>query len=175
MVKVYQKWQKLFLFCFGLFVAAAFCMKWMENDLKFNGEKFTIIGLEISYSKLKVQSILSGLDPLVKSVLGYHLAFDFIFMPGVYGGIAALCMMARIKSESTILRKLLLVIAIAQLLAWGADITENCFLLSWRQNPVIGQEFEGYHLVVYVKWIIALAGAIISIPLVFRKRDLTYN
>jgi hypothetical protein len=30
----YQNWLKLFLFCLGLFIASAFCMKWMESGLQ---------------------------------------------------------------------------------------------------------------------------------------------
>jgi hypothetical protein len=45
------RWQRLFLFCLGLFIAAAFAMKWMENDLLFNNEKISIFGLELFYPK----------------------------------------------------------------------------------------------------------------------------
>ncbi len=55
----YKNLQKLFLFCLGLFAGTAFCMKWMESDFVHNGSLFTIIGLEISYSKEKIISILS--------------------------------------------------------------------------------------------------------------------
>ncbi len=165
----YNRWQKLFLCCFGLFAAAAFCMKWMEGDFWQNGQKFTIIGLEVD-SKEKVAGILSGLDEHVKAILRYHLSFDFAFMTGVYPGIAALCMMAREKSTSSVLKKLLLVMAVLQVVAWGCDIAENYYLLKWIKNPVIGNDFGLYHLIVYAKWSIALAGALIAIPLAVRRK-----
>ena len=165
----YKRWQKLFLFCFGLFVASAFCMKWMEGNFLQNGRLFTIIGLELD-SKEKVAVILSGLDDHVKTILRYHLSFDFAFMAGVYPGIAALCMMAREKSTSSVLRKFLLVMAVLQIVAWGCDISENCYLLKWIKNPVIGKEFGLYHFIVFAKWGIALTGALIAIPLAVRKR-----
>jgi hypothetical protein len=165
----YKRLQKLFLFSLGLFAASAFCMKWMEGDFWQNGQKFTIIGLEVD-SKEKVAGILSGLDEHVKTILRYHLSFDFAFMAGVYPGIAAICMMAREKSISSVLRKLLLVLAVLQLVAWGCDIAENCYLLKWIKSPDIGNEFGLYHFIVYSKWGIALAGALIAIPLAVRKR-----
>ena len=58
-----QGWRKLFLFSLGLFAGTAFCMKWMEKDFLFQGQLFTIIGLEISYSGDRLVEILSGITP----------------------------------------------------------------------------------------------------------------
>jgi len=166
----YKSWQKLFLCCLGLFAGTAFCMKWMEGDFIQNGEKFTIIGLEISYPKEKIEAILAGLDDRVRTILRYHLYFDFAFMAGVYPGIAALCMMAREKSAHTGLKNGLLVMAFLQAIALGCDIAENYYLLSWIKNPVIGNEFSFFHPVVFAKWGIALTGALLAIPLSLNKR-----
>ena len=168
----YYRWKRLFLFGLGLFVGTAYCMKWMEEDLWVNKEKFTVLGLELFYSKEKVQVILSTLDYRVETILRYLLYFDFAFMAGVYPGITALCMMAREKIASSRLKKILLFLAAFQLLAWGADLMENYCLLVWIKEPVIGSEFEWYHGIVVVKWIIALTGALLSIPLVLRKKPL---
>jgi hypothetical protein len=166
----YRRWQKLFLVCLGLFAGTAFCMKWMEGDFFREGEKFTIIGLEINNTKSELISILSGLDEHVKTILRYHLSFDFAFMAGVYPGIAALCMMAREKSNGFLLKKILLVFAVLQIIAWGCDIAENCYLLKWIKKPDIGSEFGIYHIFVYAKWMIALIAALVAIPLAIRKR-----
>ena len=166
----YKRWQKLFLFCLGLFTGTAFCMKWMEGDFWQGGQKFTIIGLEISYSKEKVAAILAGLDGHVKTILRYHLNFDFAFMAGVYPGIAALCMMAREKSVNSILKRIFFAFAALQLVAWGCDIAENCYLLKWIKNPVIGNEFGLYHFIVAAKWIIALTAVLVAIPFAIKKR-----
>lgn len=162
--------QQVFLFCLGLFVASAFCMKWLEKDFLHNGEKFTIIGLEISYTKDKIISLLAGLDEHVKALLRYQLVFDFVFMAAVYPGIASLCLMARNKSMGSLLKKTLLVLAFLQIVAWGFDILENYYLLKWINDPVIGNEFGIYHFVVAAKWIIALTGALMAIPLSLRKK-----
>jgi len=171
----YYRWKKLVLFALGLFLGTAFCMKWMEGDLWVNNEKFTILGLEYFYSKEKLQGILSILDHRVQTILRYHLYFDFAFMAGVYPGIMSLCMMAREKLSFTIFRKILFLLAIFQLFAWAADITENYYLLLWIKKPVIGNEFEWYHVIVAIKWIIALAGALLSIPVVLRKKSMKTN
>ena len=170
MTDQYKRWQKLFLFCLGLFAGTAFCMKWMEGDFWENGEKFTIIGMEISYTKEKLAAIFSGLDEPVKTILRYHLSFDFAFMAGVYPGIAALCMMAREKTTQPVVQKTLLVLAFFQIAAWGCDIGENILLLHWIKEPGSITNFGIYHLIVIVKWGIALMGAILAIPLAIRRR-----
>lgn len=167
----YKLWRRLFLFSLGLFAAAAFCMKWMEGDFIQNGQKFTIIGLELTYTKERVAGIFAGLDEHVRTILRYHLSFDFAFMAGVYPGIAALCMLARGKLAGAGIRKILLVFAALQLVAWGCDIFENLSLLKWIKNPSIGDEFSFYHFVVSAKWIIALTGALLAVPFAFRKRN----
>jgi hypothetical protein len=145
-------------------------MKWMEVDLRANNEKFSIPGLELFYSKEKVADILNSLDSRVQTILRYHLFFDFVFMAGVYPGITSLCMLARGKLVSPLLKRLLFVVAWFQLLAWGFDIIENYYLLSWIQKPEIGGEFRWYHFVVGAKWTIALTGVLLSVPFLLRHK-----
>lgn len=170
MIKNNNLWRKIFPVSFGLFAGTAFCMKWMEVDFIQNGEKFSMIGLELFYPKEKIISIFSGLDEHVKSILRYHLNFDFVFMAGVFPGIASLCMMARNKSSGTFFQKILLVFALLQIAAWGFDIYENLCLLNWIKNPVIGNEFKSFQVIVIAKWIIALSAVILAIPLILKKR-----
>jgi len=162
-------WKKLFLFSFGLAIGAAFCMKWLETELWLRNEKFTIIGLELFYSKEKVIDILSNTDNHVKNVLDYHLHFDFAFMAGIFPGAASLCMMARNKLFSVSWRKFFFALAAAQLLAWAGDITENLYLLRWLKQPVIGNEFGTYHLIVAAKWTIGLLAVLCPVPVLLAK------
>jgi len=167
-----KKWEKLFLFCFGIALATAFCMKWMEKDLLYQGKLFTVIGLELSYPQDKVAAILSGIDPSVHQVLTYHLSFDFMFMMGVFPGVAAFCMMGRTKISHFILRRILLSLAFFQFIAWGCDIFENLSLLTWMKNGTV-KNFETYHFIVYTKWILVCAGiAFAIIPLFLQKKIL---
>ena len=170
MIISYQYWQRVFLICLGLFVGTAFCMKWMEGSFLGNNPPFTILGLEITYSQEKISAILSGLNDHLKTVLRFHLAFDFVFMAGAYPGIAALCMMARQKQTNVVVRRILLFLAFAQLLAWGGDIYENCCLLNWIHDPASISNFSTYHYVVLTKWLLALIGALFAIPLSMKKR-----
>ncbi len=170
MILSYKGWNRIFLFCLGLFLGTAFCMKWMEADFRLHDSVFTIIGLEISYDKARIMEIFSQLDEKVKTILSYHLYFDFVFMAGAYTGIASLCMMARYRVSSRFIRQLLQVLAVLQGLAFACDIRENLYLLSWLSEPVIGDDFGLYHTIVLLKWILALAGVFLSVPLQFRKR-----
>jgi len=171
-----SRWQRLFLFCLGLFIAGAFAMKWMENDLLFNNEKISIFGLELFYPKEKIVEIFSGISDKVKTILGYHLSFDFIFMAGCYPGIACLCMIASAKAAGKNLKRILFILAFMQIFGWTFDVIENYYLLKWLKNPVIGDEFGFYHIVVYSKWIIALTGALLAIVIlvssVFKRKNL---
>lgn len=162
-------WKKVFLFCAGLTAGAMFCMKWIESDLLYNGKDFTILGLEISYPKEKVAEILTGIDEKTRTILGYHLSFDFAFMAGIFPAIASINMMARRKQTGNFVRKLLLAISIAQILAWSFDITENSYLLRWLQGQSIGTDFGLFHFFVFTKWILAIIGFLTGLVFLFKK------
>jgi len=168
----YNRWLKLFLFCLGVAMATTFIMEWLAEDFWLADEKFSIIGLELSYSKTKVITILSQLKEPAKIALNYQLIFDFAFMAGVYPGIASLCMMIREKIDKKGLKNLLFGLAMLQPLAWVFDIIENCYLLNWVDKPEIGDEFMMYHNIVAAKWIIALTGVLSAIIVMLLKKQL---
>jgi len=153
-----MRWDRLLLFCSGLSLAAAFIMKWIEPDLLYQNQPVSILDLEIFYPSGQLLSVLTGMDEKVKLILKYHLEFDFVFMAGIFPGIASLCMMAAEKHKAKRVQWLLFVLAALQPAAWLFDITENWFLLHWLWHPVIGREFGIYRMVVYSKWLIALTG-----------------
>jgi hypothetical protein len=96
-------------------------------------------------------------------------------MAGCYPGIACLCMMAIAKTKQPSLKKFVFIMSCLQLFAWAFDIIENYYLLKWLEQPVIGNEFGFYHIVVYSKWIIALTGALIATTILvssmFKKKE----
>lgn len=165
----YKFWQKLFLFCLGLFLASAFCMKWIEPGFVYNGKTFTMIGLEVSYSQSEVINIFSSIDNHVKSLVTFHLTFDFVFMAGVYPGIAALCMMGRLKASGRRMKSLLFAMALLQGAAWLCDIAENSFLLHWVKSPAATGSFAVYHLIVWTKWILALSSVFLAVTQALRR------
>jgi hypothetical protein len=150
------------VFCFGLAVGSAFCMKWLESGFRIHGESFNMFGLELFYSKERVAFILANIDDAARTALRHHLYFDFTFMTGIFPAISALCMMARSKVASRTFQALLFILAASQMLAWAGDVAEDLFLLSWLDHPVIGKEFNTYHLIVAAKWIIGVSGFLVS-------------
>src|SRR4051794_40480069 len=107
----YQRWQKLFLFSFGITIASSFIMQWLAGDFWLGDEKFSILGLELFYSKKEVIKVLTEIQLPARIALNYQLIFDFVFMVGVYPAIASLCMMAREKNIRTGTRNFLFALA----------------------------------------------------------------
>ena len=172
MRSAYDRWHKLFLFCFGVFVATTFIMEWLAGDFWLNDEKFSMLGLELFYSKREIISILSQIKEPAKIALNYQLIVDFAFMAGVYPGVASICMMVREKISKNSLRNILFALAILQPVAWAFDITENIYLLNWVDKPEIGDEFGLYHNMVIAKWLIGLIGFFTAIIfLLLKKRN----
>lgn len=146
-------------------------MEWLSNDFWLDDQKFSILGLELFYSKKEILTVLTQIKQPARTALNYQLIFDFAFMTGVYPGIASLCMMTREKITRKNLRNILFGLAMLQPLAWAFDITENIYLLNWMDKPEIGEEFSVYHNIVAVKWLIALMGAFTAIiVLIFKKQ-----
>ncbi|MET0391497.1 MAG: hypothetical protein ABW019_00095 [Chitinophagaceae bacterium] len=164
-------WKKLFLFCSGLAAGTAVCMKWLEAGFLTDNGKFTILGLELFYSREKVTGVLHSLTPEGLLVLRFHLGFDFAFMAGVYPGLAALCMIAAGKAGSPLLKRLLYLLALLQLPAWVADGLENYYLLGWLASPAIDStDFAVYHGIVILKWVIALLALLMAAPVACRRK-----
>jgi hypothetical protein len=144
-------------------------MKWLESEMIQGGEKFTIVGLELFYTKEKLVSILAGLDHHTKAILEYHLVFDFVFMTGIFPLIASICMIAREKTRLPGLKKFFFIMAVLQLFAWAGDLTENIWMLRWVNAASVGAHFSMFHWIVSAKWIIALTGFFFSVFFAIRK------
>lgn len=166
-------WKKLFWFCLGLTLASAFCMKWIEEDFISNGKLFSIMDLELHLDKDGLVKLFAGMDDKARTILDYHLHFDFFFMAGVFPGTAAICMLTREKIEKKIIRALLFAIACVQLAAWSFDIYENLHLLKWMNDPASIDNLDFYHTLVRSKFIIALSGIPASLAAIifFRKKQ----
>jgi hypothetical protein len=165
--------KKLFFLCLGLFFASAFCMKWVESEFISNGKPFSIMDLELYLGKEDLIKLLNSLDAKASTAVSYHLHFDFAFMAGVFPGIAILCTLVREKVTNKIVNILLLVFAVLQFIAWGFDIYENLHLIKWLRNPSSVDGIEFYHLLVRLKFIISIGGALMALVafLFFRKKS----
>jgi hypothetical protein len=171
MISNTKRWTNLFLFCAGLALAAGFCMKWIEPGFRIDGKLFTILELEFHPDIAHVDGLFRAMDPYVRSQLHQHLVYDYAFMAGVYPGIAALCMLAANRFDGRGWKRLLVMLAVLQLFAWGFDMAENYFLLKWLKAGKVGIEFRFFHLIVYSKWVLALSGFFAAILIIiFRRR-----
>ena len=159
-----SSWKKLFYFCLGLFFASAFCMKWIESEFVNNGKPFSIMDLELYLGKDELQQLLQGLNDKTRTIVNYHLHFDFFFMAAVFPGIASLCMLARerMTNERRLIRSILFIVAALQLIAWSFDIYENRHLIKWLKDPASIDEVVLYHLLVRSKFILAFSGIMIA-------------
>jgi len=167
----FNRWRYLFLFCLGICVSTTFIMQWLESDFWLSDKKFSMPGLELFYSKKEVLTVLTQIKQPAKIALNYQLIFDFVFMAGIYPGIASLCMIVREKTRNKSIQTILFALAMLQPVAWIFDIIENSYLLKWMNKPEIGDEFSVYHNIVVIKWLIALAGFLFAIILfLFDKR-----
>ena len=159
----HSQWRSLFLFSLGIAISTTFIMQWLATDFWLGDKNFSILGLELFYSKKEVIQVLSQIKQPARIALKYQLIFDFAFMTGIYPAIASGCMLVREKISNPIYRNILFALAMVQPVAWAFDITENIFLLGWMEKPEIGDEFGMYHNIVATKWLIALAGALYAI------------
>lgn len=174
MQSLHMRWRSLLWFSLGIAMSAGFIMQWLASDFWLNDEKFSILGLELFYSKREVINVLTQIKQPARIALSYHLIFDFAFMTGVYPGIASLCMLVRDTVKKIAYRNLLFALAMLQPVAWAFDIAENIFLLTWVDKPEIGDEFSTYHNIVTAKWLIALAGALCAMMFaIFQKNRRT--
>jgi hypothetical protein len=158
-----SRWRGLFLFSLGIAISTTFIMQWLATDFWLDDRKFSILGLELFYSKKEVISVLTQIKQPARIALNYQLIFDFAFMTGIYPAIASSCMLIRENMMDRVYRNVLFALAMVQPVAWAFDITENIFLLGWMDKPGIGDEFGLYHNIVVAKWLIALAGALCAI------------
>jgi len=163
-------WKKMFWFCLGLALASGFCMKWIEDGFISNGKLFSIFCLELYLDKQGLAELFAGMKDNAKTILDYHLHFDFFFMAGVFPGTAAICMLTRerIEKKKKMIRSVLFTIAALQLAAWGFDIYENLHLIKWMKNPATIDNVGFYHLLVRLKFIIIISGvAMAAIAFIF--------
>jgi len=171
MQSFHSRWRGLLLFSLGIAISTTFIMQWLATDFWLDDKKFSILGLELFYSKKKIIDVLTQIKQPARIALNYQLIFDFAFMTGIYPAIASACMLVREKTMNRVFRNVLFALAMVQPVAWAFDITENIFLLGWMDKPEIGDEFGMYHNIVGAKWVIALTGALCAIVLeIFRPR-----
>ena len=107
----HSRWLGLFLFSLGIAISTTFIMQWLATDFWLGDRKFSILGLELFYSKKQVVEVLTQIKQPARIALNYQLIFDFAFMTGIYPAIASLCMLIRENRKNPVYRNLLFAVA----------------------------------------------------------------
>jgi hypothetical protein len=129
--------------------------------------------LELYLNKADLGKLLTGLGDKTRTIVGYHLHFDFLFMAGVFPGLACICMMVRERTGNKLMQSLLLLFATLQFFAWGFDIYENLHLIKWLNDPASVDGVDFYHLLVRLKFIFAIGALLAALAAIifFRKKS----
>jgi hypothetical protein len=119
---------------------------------------------------------MASFAPGTQQAVLKQLNADYIFMAGCYPAILVLCLIAirhlsRINAMQKDLgkaqtgegwKKLLIVLALLQLLAWGLDVWENAQIESWLHAGVADDHIAFLKARTYTKFGIGFAGFLTS-------------
>jgi hypothetical protein len=151
----------LFIPFFIVFITSTIIMRRLAKKfITKTGRPFSIFSFEFPGSDEKLVSLILKLDKDVKGAVKLHLVIDFIFMLGVYPGIAILCFIASNASDSVIGSITLQGLGWLQIIPWLCDVIENVILLKKIKSPLPVNEIL-YRLLKYVvgtKFFVATLG-----------------
>ncbi|MFT3681363.1 MAG: hypothetical protein QM791_13885 [Ferruginibacter sp.] len=137
-----------------------------------NGSSFSIMTLELPHDNGETEALIASMPATTKNAVAKQLNVDYIFMVSTYIGILLLCLIAirRIKDINTLRKqinlppggngwkKLLLILAVLQLLPWVLDIWENARIEQWLQTGSLHENIPFFTARTYLKFGIAFAG-----------------
>jgi hypothetical protein len=163
----------LFALLLIIFLAATAWMSRIARDFKLkDNSNFSIMDLELPASAGAVQEKMADFLPGTRQAVLKQLNADYVFMAGCYPGILVLCLIAlrRIATINSLQKdlqqkitgggwkKLLAVLAILQLFAWGLDVWENAQIEQWLNTNMVNNNIAFFKARVYAKFAFALAG-----------------
>lgn len=124
------------------------------------GRPFSIFNLEFPGSDEALTSLILRMDKEVKKKVRKNLLVNYLFMLGVYPGIAILCFIAssRVYADSPLGSNILQMMGIAQVIPWLCDIIENAILLKKLQKPTPPNPgtYKVFKWIVGIKFFVAL-------------------
>ncbi|MBO9154411.1 hypothetical protein ACFOTA_19510 [Chitinophaga sp. GCM10012297] len=126
---------------------------------------FNILDLQFPVSDDELTTMIANMLPGVRKAVRLHLWVDFLFMAGFYPTIALLCFMLGDKTGNGVYFFWLM--GALQGVAWLCDIFENLWLLRKIRKPGPDRQFRTYSFFVYTKFILAYAGAGVTLPVAF--------
>lgn len=158
---------KLIIICVIVFYLTSCKMiRSSQNFLKANGQKFSIIDLELPKSRVFLQQLISDFAKGTKASVVKNLNEDYIFMVAAYIGIALMCFKARDFSNGN-WPIILTWIGALQILPWIFDIYENIQIRKWVDGEKITNNLALFKLMVMTKFLIAFIGALLSLVIFF--------
>lgn len=159
-----------FAVCFTLFLITTYIMVRLGRHFCIHKAgadvPFSIMDLMMPLSERELVNMCLTMPESSKTAVRRQLTVDYLYMFGVYPGVALLCGIAANKMEH-IGKWFFWILAAAQLLPWLFDILENIYLARKLRNPVVDeqhpQRFARYIWQVKAKFIIGFAGAICAV------------
>lgn len=163
----------LFIVLLTIFIAATAWMSWIARDFKLkDNSRFSIMDFELPANAEAVKNMMTDFLPGTREAVLKQLNADYVFMAACYPGIMVLCLIAlrRIKTVNGLQKdlqlkitggfwkKLLTILAILQLVAWGLDVWENAQIEQWLKTNVINTDIAFFKARVYTKFAIGLGG-----------------
>ncbi len=163
----------LFKLLLAIAIVTTGWMSWLARDFKYPGDNhFSIMALELPADSASLTDMITNISPNTREAILKQLNVDYIFMAGCYLGILVLCLIAirhitainslqkdLQKSQSgAVWKKLLMALALLQLLAWGLDVWENAQIEQWLQTGTVNNDIDFFKARVYIKFAIAFAG-----------------
>jgi hypothetical protein len=145
------------------------------------GNKFDVMAFELPGTEGNLNALIQAWsEPEKKNFVLQQLRIDYFFMTTLFPAILVLCLWALLglirlekrqgaPNRFDYLKRLLLLLAVLQVVAWAFDLSENIRLSAW-----INQGFAGnmllFETLVRLKFIFAIAGILISLlTLIFTK------
>ncbi|MBG9377183.1 hypothetical protein I5907_13145 [Panacibacter sp. DH6] len=161
------------LFC-ALLTIACVTGVWMnalQQQVKQKGVTcFSIMQLELPRNEDSLRTILSNVaQQNATALVKQHLYIDFAFMPAVYIGTAFWLLIVGRNSRK--INVFFIMLAALQIVPWVFDIIENTTLIKAINDPIhqLSINLQTFKTMVYIKFVIALGGALTAIFTCLRK------
>jgi len=153
----------LILACLGIFIVTTIIMGRIAQAFITEAperKKFSIFRLEFPGSDAQLTKLVLQLGSSSKKAVRAHLLVDYIFMMGVYPGIALLCYKTFLVLNETqpVAAYIILAMGGLQIIAFACDVIENIMLLRKLSNVNSwnNQSHQTFSKLVFYKFTIAL-------------------
>ena len=137
-------------------------LKTGEGFVLKNGERFSILDLQLPKSKTILQQLIANLGPGASASVLKQLKEDYFYMIAAYIGVALMCLVAKDYVHGRWIR-ILEILAFIQILPWIFDIIENIQVKNWVNGGAIPADLTLFKAMVIAKFAIALGAVVVAI------------